>query len=89
MEQGDNRAGPRIGTEVFTTLRLPDGSETEVVLTNMSSGGFRFKHERNLLPGDRVELRTGKSDYAPAEIVWSVDGEAGGEFLEPPGAGGS
>ena len=84
MNDRNNRAGPRIGTEIFTTLRLSDGSETEVVLTNMSSGGFRFKHDRDLVPGDRVELRTGKSDYAPAEIIWSIDGEAGGEFLEPP-----
>ena len=89
MEEGDNRAGPRIGTEVYTTLRTADGSEIEVVLVNMSSGGFRFRHDRNLVPGDRIELRTGKSDYAPAEIIWSLDGEAGGEFLEPPGTGSS
>lgn len=88
MEE-DNRAGPRIGTEVFTTLRMPDGSEIDVVLVNMSSGGFRFRHDGNLVPGDRIELRAGKNDYAPAEIIWNIDGEAGGEFLEPPGSGAS
>lgn len=80
---GQIARGPRIKVAHDATLVLADGAESQVVITDVSSGGFRLKTEDTVPIGEHVFLRVPRYGDFPAQIRWSLGCEAGGVFLEP------
>lgn len=73
---------PRINVRMEGVLTTSDDYETDVVVIDVSVDGFRIESEDELLPGERVNLRVGKSPAQNAEIKWVIGKEAGGVFLD-------
>lgn len=73
----------RIEVAHDATLVLSDGSEQAVTITDVSSGGFRLETAEALPIGEHVFLRVPRYGDFPAQIRWSLGGDAGGVFLEP------
>ena len=74
---------PRIDLRRSAALINSDGVVIEVVILDVSSGGFRFEVSEELRIGERVTLQAEHGDLFPAEIRWTLGKEAGGVFLAP------
>jgi hypothetical protein len=78
----------RIRVSQAATLVLSDGSEIEVVITDVSKGGFRLTADEtfyigeNIRVGEPVVLRIERWDAIQGEIVWASGCEAGGLFSD-------
>lgn len=61
----------------------------DVVVTDISVGGFRLKADEtfydgeNIVTGEVVIVRVERRNDLEAKIVWAQGCEAGGVFLEP------
>lgn len=70
-------------------LVTSDGNQLDVVVTDISAGGFRLRAEEtlydgeNIVVGEPVIVRLERRDDVQAEIVWAQGCEAGCVFLEP------
>lgn len=73
---------PRFGIHHPSVLVRGDGSETPVVIVNISQSGFRMKIAETPLIGERVVLRSEVGDV-PAQIRWALGDTAGGYFIRP------
>lgn len=73
----------RVDARLDADIVESTGRVTRVVVTDISSGGFRMETEAPLCAGDRVTLRVPKDGDFPAEIRWAFETQAGGEFLGP------
>lgn len=88
LQPADHRA-PRISLSQKGILITSDGNQMDVVVTDISIGGFRLKAEEtfydgeNIVTGEAVVVRVGRRDDFKAKIVWVQGCEAGGVFLEP------
>jgi hypothetical protein len=74
---------PRIATRIDAVLIDSDGGRLEVMITDLSSEGFRLQTSETLQIGERVRLCTARYGENLAEIKWAEGFEAGGIFLEP------
>ena len=74
---------PRVSTSIPAVLIDGDGGRVPVVVTDLSSGGFRLQTRQALVPGEVVRINVESGQSYPAEIQWASRGEAGGCFLEP------
>lgn len=74
---------PRVQTTYKATLIDSDGGELPVLVTDLSSGGFRLRADEALVEGEQVRLRVPRYGDFPAQIQWIRGNEAGGKFLEP------
>lgn len=82
--RGFNKRAPRIDIRQPAILINSDGVQSEVIVLDISSGGFRLKVPNFLLRiGEFVTLRVERSEEFPAQIRWALGEEAGGVFLEP------
>lgn len=81
-EHDNPQRSPRINVRMEGFLTTSDGYETSVVVIDVSVDGFRIESEDELLPGERVKLRVGKSPAQTGEIKWVIGNEAGGIFLD-------
>jgi len=82
--RGINKRAPRIDIHQPAVLINADGVRSQVVVLDVSSGGFRLKVCDFLLRiGEFVTLRVEHSKEFPAQIRWALGDEAGGIFLEP------
>lgn len=77
---------PRIRVNDAARMVAPDGYESDVIVLDVSAGGFRLEHSDDLHPGDRITLITAKGEMLGAFIKWSLGIEAGGTFDEKPAA---
>ena len=60
-----------------------DGAENSVIITEVSTGGFRLSVSETPKIGEHVFLRAeGYGDF-PAQIRWALGTDAGGAFLKP------
>jgi hypothetical protein len=55
----------------------------EVIILDVSSGGFRLEVSEHLRIGEHVTLRVEHCEEFPAQIRWALGDEAGGVFLAP------
>ena len=81
---------PRVDAHHPAVLIASDGGEIEVVVIDLSSGGFRFKAKEAIIGetifvGEHVRLRVERHGDFAGEIRWTLGPEAGGIFLEPVG----
>ena len=83
MSERESRRGPRVETAIPAVMVDSAGDEHPVVVTNLSSGGFRLRGERPMMAGQNVSLRVNRYGAFPATIEWATGNEAGGRFLEP------
>jgi hypothetical protein len=60
-----------------------DGDEVDVLILDVSSGGFRLKFEEGARVGEMVTLRVEHRQEFPGQIRWVLGSEAGGVFLAP------
>lgn len=81
--RGPTDRPPRIDLRRSAALINSDGVEIEVVILDVSRGGFRVELSEDLRLGERVTLRAEHGDRFPAEIRWTLGKEAGGVFLDP------
>ena len=79
----------RISVNQNANLVMSDGTELDVVVTDLSVRGFRlragetFYVGENIAIGEPVIIRIKRRDDMKAEIVWASGCEAGGIFTEP------
>ncbi len=72
----------RVSVSHQATLVLADGTERDVTITDVSSGGFHLKTDDTVPIGEHVFLRVERYGDFPAQIRWSLGCEAGGVFLQ-------
>ena len=72
----------RIEVAHDATLVLSDGTEHRVMITDVSSGGFRLQTGETMPIGEHVFLRVPRYGDFPVQIRWALGTDAGGEFLE-------
>jgi hypothetical protein len=73
---------PRIDLRRPAILINSDGVEADVVILDISSGGFRFESEESLRIGEQVTLRAERGTEFQCQIMWVLGREAGGAFLD-------
>lgn len=77
------KRAPRVGLRREAVLINSEGVEAPVMITDVSSGGFRLEVSEMPRIGEHVRLRVDKHDDFPAQIRWALGCEAGGVFLDP------
>ena len=80
---GYKKRSARIAVRYDAVLTEADGCTIDVVVTDVSSTGFKLESESVLEPGEEVLLQVPKHDAVRAKIQWTRGREAGGTFLEP------
>ncbi len=88
LPSADHR-DPRIALLQKATMITSDGNQMDVIVTDISVGGFRLKAEEtfydgeNIVTGETVTLQVDRRADLKAKIVWATGCEAGGVFLKP------
>lgn len=77
------KRAPRVDLRRPAVLIDSDGTETAVVVLDISSGGFRLEVAQAPPVGSTVKLRVERGHEFPAQIRWANETEAGGVFLSP------
>jgi hypothetical protein len=85
-EQGISKRAPRIDLRRPAVLIDSDGSEQNVTILDVSSGGFRLEVTEAPRIGEFVTLRVERGEEFDAQIRWSLGNEAGGVFLTAVGS---
>ena len=80
---GEISRSARVRVSHDATLVLSDGSEHQVTITDVSSGGFHLCTKQTMPIGEHVFLRVARYGDFPAQIRWALGEEAGGVFLQP------
>lgn len=80
---GFHKRAPRVDVSRPAVMINSDGGETDVLILDVSSGGFRLKFEESPRIGEFVTLRVEHQEEIPAQIRWVLGSEAGGVFLAP------
>lgn len=82
-EHGIHKRAPRIDIRRPAVLIDSDGVASDVVILDVSSGGFRLEVSVGPRIGEFVTLRVDRGDAFEAQIRWVLGTEAGGVFLTP------
>lgn len=82
-QPGEIKRGPRVSTDLKSSLVRSSGEEIPVIITDISKDGFKLSSEAQLMIGERVDLRIPKTGDVPVQIRWALGNDAGGIFLEP------
>lgn len=80
---GEISRAARVSVSHDALLVLSDGSEHQVTITDVSSGGFHLLTPDTVPIGEHVFLRVPRYGDFPAQIRWALGHEAGGVFLQP------
>ena len=73
----------RIEVSREAKLVTSHGVEHDVLITDVSAGGFRLRTPVTMPIGEHVFLRVDRYGDFPAQIRWALGQDAGGVFLEP------
>ena len=82
-EPGQIKRAHRVATFQRATLVLENGDERSVLVTDLSSGGFKIEPPDSLAAGDQIHLRVDRYGDFAGEIIWADRDHAGGRFLTP------
>ena len=80
-ENGISKRAPRVDLRRPAVLIDSDDREQEVIILDVSSGGFRLEVTEAPRIGEFVKLRVERGEEFPAQIRWALGDEAGGVFL--------
>lgn len=75
----------RVETNAPGVLIDSEGTETPVVVADLSAGGCRIVTHAMPIIGENVRLRVGRIADYPARVRWALGDEAGLEFIGPAG----
>ena len=81
--RGINKRAPRIDLRRPAVLINSDNVSSEVIILDVSSGGFRLEVSDSPRIGEFVTLCVERHQRFPAQIRWALGNEAGGVFLTP------
>lgn len=77
------KRAPRVDLRRPALLINSDGAQADVVILDVSSGGFRLEVSESPRIGEHVRLRVERGQEFGAQIRWALGTEAGGTFLTP------
>jgi hypothetical protein len=77
------KRAPRVDLRRRAVLINSDGVETDVIILDVSRGGFRLEVTEVLGNDECVTLRVERGQEFAAQILWTLGNEAGGVFAEP------
>ena len=80
---GFNNRAPRLDLRRPAVLIDSDGVATDVLILDVSSGGFRLEVPEAPRIGEHVTLRVERCEDFPAQIRWALGEQAGGIFITP------
>lgn len=75
---------PRVDVRRPAVLVNSDDHESDVIILDVSSGGFRLQISEPLRAGELVTLRVEHGEELNGQIRWVLGNEAGGALLTPP-----
>ena len=78
---GEIKRAPRLDLRRPAVLINSDGVASDVVILDVSSGGFRLEVPEPPRIGEHATLRVERSEEFPVQIRWALGKEAGGVFL--------
>jgi len=84
-QQGFTKRAPRVDIRRPAVMIDSDGRESDVVILDISSGGFRLQIPESPRIGEFVTLRVERGEEFPTQIRWALGDEAGGVFLTSAG----
>jgi hypothetical protein len=79
--QGIAKRAPRIDLRQPAVMIDSDGSEWNVTVLDVSSGGCRLQVPESPRIGEFVTLRVDRDEEIPVQIRWALGDQAGGVFL--------
>ena len=85
-EHGISKRAPRVDLRRGAVMIDSDGREQDVIILDVSSGGFRLEATESPRIGEFVSLRVERGAEFPAQIRWALGNEAGGVFLDTLGS---
>lgn len=80
---GLTKRAPRVSVEQPAVLLDAQGNAMDVLMLDVSVGGFRMRVPEMPRIGEHVTLRIDGYEDFPAQIRWALGDEAGGGFLSP------
>jgi len=80
---GFSKRAPRVDLRRPAILVDSDGRESEVIILDVSSGGFRLEVSDGPRIAEFVTLRVEHGVEFAAQIRWALGDQAGGVFLTP------
>jgi hypothetical protein len=83
VETADQRRFPRMSAKGRKLKLLIDGSPTSFAIHDISEGGLKGDHVRDLAPGAKVHVRFEGGILVPAVVRWAEDGMIGLAFINP------
>lgn len=78
----NQRRSTRSNILVSTTMRASGNHGIDIIIRNISSGGFMAEASGPFEPETRVRIRLPALGTLAARIVWVKDGQIGAEFSE-------
>lgn len=79
--RGHNKRAPRIDLRQPAVMVASDGSAWDVIILDVSSGGFRLEVPESPRIAEFVTLHVGRDEHYEAQIRWALGDQAGGVFL--------
>lgn len=79
----DRRRKDRVSTRVPTLLSTSGYFGISVTLRDISESGFRIEAGVYMPPQSLVRLKLPSLGMVVGKVVWSKDGEIGGQFVNP------
>jgi hypothetical protein len=76
-----SKRAPRIDLRRPAVMVNSDGVEWDVIILDVSSGGFRLEVSECPRIGELITLRVEHREEFPAQIRWVLGNEAGGSFV--------
>lgn len=83
LEEAFKKRAPRVALGRAAVLVNSQGAESDVVIVNISAGGFRVKMHDPPAVGELVTLRAERGVAFAGQIRWVLGKDAGGVFLNP------
>ena len=80
---GQIKRAPRLDLRRPAVLIDSDGVPTDVLILDVSSGGFRLEVHQLPRIGEHATLRVERREEFPVQIRWALGKKAGGVFLSP------
>ncbi len=81
MSSNARRRGPRIDLRRPAVLRNSDGPNSEIIVLDVSAGGFRIQFSDPVKVGEFLTVTFEGDDVVHAQVRWVLGNEAGASFV--------
>ena len=83
LPDAERRNGDRLHLYLATSGALPEGTQANVEIHNISAGGMLLETSLPLRKGTRLEVDLPENGPTPAQVVWAGEGVFGCAFDQP------